>query len=79
MVIFDHEGDGHFDCSDLRLILCESMKENGVIFDEAEITQLVQVLLDESFSRKTCQGLNYVDMKAMLDTGNGLATALALR
>ena len=57
------------------------MKENGVIFDEDEITQLVQVLMNESLAdgRKCCQGLSYLDMKSLLDKGNGLATTLALR
>ena len=79
MVLFDHDSDGNFDCSDMRLILSESMKENGVSFDDEEITQLVQVLMDESLTAKQCQGLNYHDMKSLLAEGNGLATALALR
>ena len=80
LVIFDHGCNETFTCADLRLVLCESMKENGVIFDEYEITQLVQVLMDESLAEgRKCQELNYKDMKNLLDQGNGLATALALR
>ena len=79
-MIFDHDSVGNFDCGNLRLLLCESMKENGVNFDDDEVTQLVQVLMDESLEdSQQCHGLNYMDMKALLAKGNGLATALALR
>ena len=55
------------------------MKENGVIFDQDEIEQLVKVLIDEVVTDKKRGGITYEDMKKLLGMERNLATALASR
>ena len=58
------------------------MKDNGIIFDEEEIQQLVGVLIEELIGEKACTkstGIQYRDMRRLLDRQKGLAAALATR
>ena len=59
------------------------MKENGVIFDEAEIGQLVGVLIEECVGPNVkCTksvAIEYKDVRALLDKEESLAESLAAR
>ena len=59
------------------------MKENGVIFDEAEIGQLVGVLIEECVGPNVgCTkgvAIEYSDVRGLLDKQESLAESLAAR
>ena len=58
----------------LRTILREGIKNNGVIFDEDETQQMVDVLMME------CQNeLEYQDINVILDQHSELCESLAYR
>ena len=38
-------------CSDLRQVLTDTVADNGIIFDEQEIRQLVEVVIEECKNR----------------------------
>ena len=71
-------------CSDLRQVLTETVADNGVIFDEKEIGQLVEVVIEEcKSSNKYCPmgdvNVSYLEMKALLEKQAGLAVAIGTR
>ncbi len=58
------------------------MSDNGVIFDEAEIQQMVGVLIEECVGEKACDKevqLTYQDIRSLLDKEDGVAATLAAR
>ncbi len=59
------------------------MRENGVIFDEAEIGQMAGVLIEECVGAEVrCDRslqITFGDMRKLLDKERGLASALASR
>ena len=82
--LFDMSDEGKLTCAQLKEVLLDSMKENGVIFDEGEIRQLVSVLIEECLGRevKGCPKgitIEYADIRRLLDQEKGLAAALAAR
>lgn len=83
ITLLDDTNSGSLNCANLRRVLTESMKENGVIFDEEQIRQLVGVLIEECIGRKhycsESTRIAYKDMKRLLDKQKGLAAAIGGR
>jgi hypothetical protein len=70
--------------SDLKQVLYDSMKENGIIFDDEQIEQLVQVLMEESMAgnknkANDVDGVTYTGMRALMEKEKGLAAAIGGR
>ena len=67
-------------------MLTDTVKDNGIIFDEQEIRQLVEVVIEECKNGKVakddCLGdvtISYLEMKALLEKQAGLAVAIGTR
>ena len=74
----------HLSCSDLRQVLTDTVADNGIIFDELEIRQLVEVVIEECKGRKCSNtqedvNVSYIEMKALLENQAGLAVAIGTR
>ena len=67
--------------------MTETVADNGIIFDEKEIRQLVEVVIEEckssKISNKYCPmgdvNVSYLEMKALLEKQAGLAVAIGTR
>ena len=71
-------------CSDLRQVLTETVADNGIIFDEQEIRQLVDVVIEEckrskEYPAKEEINVTYSEMKALMEKQSGLAVAIGTR
>lgn len=80
--LFDKNDSGNLTCAELREVLTDTMTENGVIFDDDEIRQLVGVLIEECIGPGKCTSstkIEYQDMRRLLDNQRGLAESLASR
>jgi len=79
--LFDRDDSGSLSCSELRQVLVDTVKDNGIIFDEDEVRQLAGVLIEElvgpgvKCSRSV--KISYKDMRRLLDLERGLAAAIA--
>ena len=78
--LFDEKNSGKLSCSNLTKVLTESMKENGVIFDDEMISRLVDVLIEESVgTKRKCKDtvFGYNEMKQMMGQEKAISAALA--
>ena len=67
-------------------MLTDTVKDNGIIFDEKEIRQLVDVMIEECKDSKVSHNcsnddvtITYLEMKSLLEKQSGLAAAIGTR
>ena len=65
-------------------MLTDTVADNGIIFDEREIRQLVEVVIEECKGRKCSNSqedvnVSYIEMKVLLEKQAGLAVAIGTR
>ncbi len=87
--LFNSSPESHsISSDDLQQVLHDSMQENGVIFDEEQIQQLVHVIMEDCRSagrrrrekkEAVAEGITYTDMRALMAKEKGLAGAIAAR
>jgi len=75
--VYDLNDDGLIDESDLREVMKACMVENGMQFDEKEVTDLANALFEDAV-QEGCSGITVDDLKDQLQRHEGLLENLTL-